>query len=82
MSEPFNAPYRRRFNNPAGWESNYKFADWAVERTRERINELSWEFARHQVADEVSAFLRAEDAREQRRRAAQADGLVGGEPGE
>jgi hypothetical protein len=82
MTEHFNAPYRRRFPNPEQWTSNEVFGLYAEVKTEKAVNELSWEFARHQVADEVSAFLRAQDAREQRRRAAQAEGFVGGEPGE
>jgi hypothetical protein len=58
MTERFNAPYRRRFPDPDQWPSNNgSFASRAAEVTRQRINELSWEMAGQQVADEIEQVL-------------------------
>lgn len=81
MNEPPNSRYERRFPDPEKWPSN-RIASRAVEETRRSVNELSWALAGEQVADEVSRFLKAEWGRQERQRAAQADGRWAGEPGE
>ncbi len=49
--------YRRRLPNPEQWESNNEFADAAVEQTRLRVNEMSWEWAGQELAAEIEAVL-------------------------
>lgn len=74
-----NGPYRRRLTDPTAWPSNQRFAQYAVERTRQRVNDLSWELAGHQLADEIEQELqtarRAVDLDQRRARRA-------GDPGE
>lgn len=82
MNAPDNAPYERRFPNPEQWPSRVVFGLYAEVVTEKTVNQMSWEWAGHQVADEVSAFLRAQGAREERQRAALDAGYVQGEPGE
>ncbi|MGX6605591.1 hypothetical protein ACWKSP_26185 [Micromonosporaceae bacterium Da 78-11] len=80
MNQPYNDRYERRFTDPNTWPSN-AFGHHAVEATRRRVNELSWELAGNQVAGEASAFLKAEQARRDRQQAAQ--GVErSGDPGE
>ena len=76
MTSPFNArPYRRRFPNPNEWPSNSgRFASWALEMTRQRVNELSWAEAGEHVADEIEQVLAGEAPMPPRHRR--------GEPGE
>ena len=57
MTDPYNAPYRRRFPNPWDWPSNNTFGRYAEEATRRRVNELSWEIAGADLADEVASYL-------------------------
>lgn len=83
MTGPLNAPYERRFQDPAKWPSNRAgFADRAVRETYRNANELSWSLAGEQVAEQASAFLTAETARQERLRVARAEGWQAGEPGE
>ncbi|GAA0527093.1 hypothetical protein GCM10010172_04520 [Paractinoplanes ferrugineus] len=56
-----NDPYRRRFPDPHVWASNgATFGDWAVEMTRQRVNELSWETAGQQLGEEIEQVLAGE----------------------
>ncbi|MET0417484.1 MAG: hypothetical protein ABW022_15840 [Actinoplanes sp.] len=86
MNAPENVPsndrYVRRLSDPSRWPSNRAFADRAVEQTRQRVNELSWEFAGLQVAGEAEKFLAAQAAREERWRLAQSKDFGRGDPGE
>jgi hypothetical protein len=51
--------YRRRLPDPELWPSNTgSFCpDAAVEATRVRVNELSWELAGEQLAEEIEGVL-------------------------
>lgn len=82
MTGPLNGRYQRRFQDPRQWPSAVVFGLYAEVKTEAAVNELSWEWAGHQVADEVSAFLNAEEARQERRLRARAEGWRQGEPGE
>ncbi|GIM90350.1 hypothetical protein [Paractinoplanes toevensis] len=53
-----NGPYHRRYPDPHEWASNGgSFGSWAAEMTRVRVNELSWEAAGEQVAEEIEHVL-------------------------
>lgn len=82
MNGPNNDRYRRRFPDPKDWPSNAPYGLYAEIRTQERVNELSWQMAAEQVADEATALLKAEVARQERRRAVTAEGFEQGWPGE
>jgi nitroimidazol reductase NimA-like FMN-containing flavoprotein (pyridoxamine 5'-phosphate oxidase superfamily) len=69
-------------HRPEQWPSRVVFGLYAEVKAEKAVNELSWELARHQVADEAAAFLAAEAARRERRRTARAEGWKQGEPGE
>lgn len=82
MNTPNNgARYDRRLTDPLLWPSS-RFGRRAEEETRRRVNELSWSLAGEQVAAEALAYLGAQSAREERRRAARDEGWRVGEPGE
>jgi len=58
VTGPLNNPYERRFPDPQTWPSNQRrFADAAVEQTRERVNELSWEIEGDNLAAEIEQVL-------------------------
>jgi hypothetical protein len=82
VDQPQNDPYRRRFQDPRQWPSGLVYGLYAEVKTEKAVNELSWEWAGNEVADEASRFLKAEQARQERRRTAQAEGWRAREPGE
>ena len=57
MTDPYNAPYRRRFPDPRSWASNEAFGRFAEEATRRRVNELSWSLAGEDLAAEIEQVL-------------------------
>jgi hypothetical protein len=83
MSAPSNGGgYHRRYPNPEQWPSSVVYSLYAEVKAEHAVNELSWELAQHQVADEASAFLKATADRLERRRKARLEGWRQGEPGE
>lgn len=76
-------PYRRRFQDPRQWPSSVVYGLYAEAKTEKAVNELSWGWAGEQVSSEAAAFLKAEEARQERQHRAQAEGWTsGGDPGE
>lgn len=82
MNQPMNGPYRRRFQDPRQWPSSVVYGLYAEVKTERAVNELSWGWAGEQVSAEASAFLKAEQARQERQQKAQTEGWTAGEPGE
>ena len=85
MSEqPFNRRYQRKFVDPFDCRRRRAFADNAVQQTYEAVAELSAAVAAEQMSRDIAEFLvdPADWERQQRRRNAQAEGWVAGEPGE
>lgn len=85
--EPFNRRYQRRFSDPFDCQKRRQFADNAVQQTYEQVQELSTALAAERLAQDLEGLLLrvadpAEAARRERRRQAQIEGWVAGEPGE
>lgn len=84
---PFNNRYQRKFTDPFDCACRRAFADNAVQKTYEAVQELSMSLAGEQIARDAAEYLvRAADpgevARRQRRRRAVDEGWTAGEPGE